>query len=230
MSPAKTKSPVKDLLAGETGGAGSPLHTTGISMGHRLSRAGDLLDPEELASLTAICSETTPKERLPAGDIVRGENGSVTFEPPAAPVPAIPEKMPLFNHDYTAKRTVMGPKRLYQNWNPPLLGPLPDDFLRLSGTPEPKSTSRALSPPSGSSSQPLLGMGDSSQRMRRLRQDSHSGSTGSSSSPSLSPRPGSMRGTSPGHCVSIIQVTGAAFRSSEQLLTSHWVCSCACTL
>ncbi len=48
---------------------------------------------------------------------------------------AMPPKMLLLEHDYTG--STAKPKRHYRNWNPPMLGTLPDDFLRIMITPEP---------------------------------------------------------------------------------------------
>ncbi len=48
---------------------------------------------------------------------------------------AMPPKMLLLEHDYTGNTAK--PKRHYRNWNPPMLGTLPDDFLRIMITPEP---------------------------------------------------------------------------------------------
>ncbi|KAJ8313046.1 hypothetical protein KUTeg_010419 [Tegillarca granosa] len=45
-----------------------------------------------------------------------------------------------FNPDFTQSTPV---KRVYKNWNPPMLGTLPDDFLRLTVTPV-KSSSNLL--------------------------------------------------------------------------------------
>ncbi|XP_069135338.1 CUE domain-containing protein 1-like [Argopecten irradians] len=53
-------------------------------------------------------------------------------------------KRPLPNSDITQSRT---PKRYYRNWNPPMLGTLPEDFLRLSVAPQVPSSLSLASPP-----------------------------------------------------------------------------------
>ncbi|XP_033748103.1 uncharacterized protein LOC117333084 isoform X2 [Pecten maximus] len=53
-------------------------------------------------------------------------------------------KRPLPNSDIIQSRI---PKRNYRNWNPPMLGTLPEDFLRLSVTPQPPSSLTLSTPP-----------------------------------------------------------------------------------
>ncbi len=50
--------------------------------------------------------------------------------------PPMPPKMSLIEHDYTVKKRPLSqapmlPKKRYHDWNPPMLGTLPDDFLRV---------------------------------------------------------------------------------------------------
>lgn len=46
-----------------------------------------------------------------------------------------------FNPEFTQSTPV---KRIYKNWNPPMLGTLPDDFLRLTVTPIKSSSSLSM--------------------------------------------------------------------------------------
>ena len=55
---------------------------------------------------------------------------------------AMPPMMSLLNHDYTGRTHAPCPalptrpaKKRYRDWNPPMLGTLPDDFLRFTVTP-----------------------------------------------------------------------------------------------
>ena len=62
----------------------------------------------------------------------------------------MPPQMNLLDHDYTGRsHTSSSPsrsKKRYRNWNPPMLGTLPDDFLRFN-----------MTPPSTPEKQPLQG-------------------------------------------------------------------------
>ena len=59
------------------------------------------------------------------------------FSPTHQPV-SMPPKMSILDHDYTGVTAAR--RKRYRNWNPPLLGTLPDDFLRIMITPEASPT------------------------------------------------------------------------------------------
>ena len=55
------------------------------------------------------------------------------FSPTHHPV-SMPPRMSILDHDYTGGTAAR--KKRFRNWNPPMLGTLPDDFLRIMVTPE----------------------------------------------------------------------------------------------
>ena len=59
------------------------------------------------------------------------------FSPTHQPV-SMPPKMSILDHDYTGSTAAR--RKRYRNWNPPMLGTLPDDFLRIMITPDASPT------------------------------------------------------------------------------------------
>ena len=108
------------------------------------------------------------------------------FSPTHHPI-SMPPKMSILDHDYTGGTAAR--KKRYRNWNPPMLGTLPDDFLRIMVTSEASPTRCPAHPHTHPS--PLVQQNSVSSSPRHYRFSSphhhlHSRSSVSPSRPTLS--------------------------------------------
>ena len=106
--------------------------------------AGWSLDSTEL--------ETHPKRTMALDDDQLSASGMTPPIDEGLGASAMPPMMNLLDHSYTVKETrhAASPPasmRRYHNWDPPLLGTLPKDFLRITLTPEQYSKRHVISNP-----------------------------------------------------------------------------------
>jgi len=145
---------------------------------------------EELLGATGGGSDETPQLQLMPGAF-SGNKSTTLIEPPSAPVPQIPNRMPLFNHNYTPAHSLT-PKRLFRGWIPGIIGQLPDDFLRISISKRSECHHchhHAQSSPSSISSSSPNTPPIQRSKLRRSKVSSQTASPRPSSVGSRSPRP-----------------------------------------
>lgn len=133
--------------AAETGAAAAPSEPpqgAKTKIGDMGAFSGDKLDG---LALGATCAADTSGSAIATGgatafpfaeveetEIKRPVAGPFEdFSPTHQPI-TMPPKMSILDHDYTG--SVAARKKRYRNWNPPMLGTLPDDFLRITVTPK----------------------------------------------------------------------------------------------
>lgn len=132
--------------------SGSSMSDT-VSDKPSLKQPPSLLDDDFMPStlppkMSLLDHDYTVRQKASAAALTALSPGAAAISPPpasispslgataAAPLGATPPEKSVFcdkHRSYTGKR-------VYHNWNPPMLGSLPDDFLRITLTP-PSSTS-----------------------------------------------------------------------------------------
>ena len=143
--------PSPGSIAGAGGGAGTDINKApagAISLADMEAFGGDDMDA---GAVGGTCAADTNGSALAIGgaDAFPFDESEETeikkpldvfddFSPNHHPV-SMPPKMSILDHDYTG--TTAARKKRYRNWNPPMLGTLPDDFLRIMVTPEASPTS-----------------------------------------------------------------------------------------
>lgn len=134
---------------GGAGGATAPLGGSAAAVGFEAFGAGDDIDAGAVGG--AACAADTNGTALATGgsDAFPFDDFEETdvkkpitdvfddFSPTHHPV-SMPPKMSILDHDYTGSTAAR--KKRFRNWNPPMLGSLPDDFLRIMITPEASPT------------------------------------------------------------------------------------------